>query len=452
MQAVLEHQIEKVGLGAGDELLVAVSGGIDSVVLLHLLCEQAKQSGLRLHVAHLDHQIRSQSADDADFVRRYCSQLGLGCFVASCSVPNLANEKGLSLEMAGREARQEFLLRTADKVGARLVALAHHRDDQMETFLLRLLRGSGIAGLAAMSSLQGRWWRPLLGCSREQIEGYAVEHRLAWVEDDSNRDVMFLRNRVRHRLVPELRQMNPRFDQRLVELCRQFAEDEDYWRQQVAVVLPDLIVSTEDGLRLDRQGLCALPAALRVRVLRAALLRLRGELRRIDAVHLRALEALLVGGRSQGQLDLPGCWAARRYNQLWLRHDPPVVLASYELELPVPGRLKLPCGRTLRSRLVARPLGESTAAAEFDLKAIDGVLRVRNWRAGDCFAPLGLQGSKKLKRLYGDRKVELEERTRVPLLVADEEILWVAGIRRSSHAVVSSNTQQILHLELLEDA
>lgn len=448
----IESQIKEAGCVAGENLLVAVSGGVDSVVLLHLLSRQVEKTGLRLHVAHLDHRIREQSAADAEFVRRYCSQLGLDCVVASCNVPKIADEKGLSLEMAGREARREFLLQTADEVGARLIALAHHQNDQVETFLLRLLRGSGVAGLAAMRPLQDRWWRPLLGCRRGQIEDYAAEHRLDWVEDASNSDLTFLRNRVRHRVVPELQQVNPAFEQRVAELCRQFADDEDYWQQRVAEVLPGLVVSTADGLRLDRQGMLALPHALRARVLRAALLRLRGDLLRIDAVHLRSLDTLLGGDRSQAQLDLPGCWAARRYEQLWLRHEAPVVLPAYEFELAVPGQLSLPDGRILRSRLLTAPLGEGETAAEFDFQKLERSLRVRSWRAGDSFVPRGMFGRKKLKRLFGDRKIELEERARVPVLVAGEEILWVAGVRRSGLATVSSDTQRILRLELHDDA
>lgn len=452
MQSVIEDQIKDVGLGAGDAILVAVSGGIDSVVLLHLLCEQAEKTGLRLYVAHLDHQIRSQGKDDAEFVRRCCAQLGLDCFISSRNVPELAADQGLSLEMAGREARREFLLRTAAEVGARLIALAHHRDDQVETFIFRLLRGSGAAGLASMPSLQGCWWRPLLGCSRKQIEDYALGHRLAWVEDASNTDLQFLRNRVRHRIVPELREINPGFEQRVVELCRQFGEDEVYWQQQVAAALPGLMIPSDDGMRLDRPGLLSLPAALRVRVLRAVLMQLRGDLQRIEAVHLRALDALLAGSHSQSQLDLPGCWAARRYEQLWLRRETPSILPAYELDLPVPGRLDLPCGRVIRAQLLAEPLGETATTAEFDLQQIDENLRIRSWHAGDSFSPQGMVGRKKLKRLFGDQKIELEERSRVPLLVAGDEILWVAGIRRSGLATLPSGSRQILRLELLDDA
>lgn len=449
MRSSLKKQISAAALQPGDSLLVAVSGGVDSVVLLRLLHELSGELGLRLQVAHLDHQIRLESSADADFVRQLCTELNVPCVVEACDVPRLADERGISLEMAGREARREFLLRQADLLGAQLIALAHHRDDQVETFLLRLLRGSGVAGLAAMQALQGRWWRPLLDCSREQILEVAQQQRLRWVEDQSNADPVFLRNKLRHQLLPQLREINLQVDERLAELCRQLQVDETYWQQQVEKTLSGLIVSTQDGLRLDRQKLLVLPEALRIRVIRGALRQLRGDLQRLESVHLRAVDELLTGTRSQAQLDLPGCWVARRYETLWLRDQAAAPLPDYDLLLPVPGELKLPCGRILSAQLSMEPSGESALAAEFLWSEIDRPLRVRNWRAGDSFAPQGMVGTKKIKRLFGDRKVELEERSRVPLLVSGEQILWLAGVRRSRFASIATASGEILRLELL---
>jgi len=356
------------------------------------------------------------------------------------------------VEMAGRQARHEFFLRLADQVGARLIALAHHQNDQVETFLLRLLRGSGVAGLSAMQELQGRWWRPLLDCSQEQILAYAREHDLSWVEDATNSDPAFLRNRLRHQLLPQFREFNLQIDERIAELCRQLQTDERYWEQQVVDYFPSVQISCEDGLRLDRLKLLACPEALQVRLLREALRRVRGDLQRLEAVHLHAMTGLLNGKRSQAQLDLPGCWVARRYDQLWLRKAAPEQFSVFDLELAVPGNLTLPCGRQLRAELVSESGEQHPLVAEFDWAELGGSLRVRSWRPGDRFSPQGLAGSKKLKRLFGDEKVELEERSKVPLLVCGEQILWVAGLRRSRYAMVSGGTERILRLELLKSA
>lgn len=449
MQFSIEQQLSAAGFAPGETILVAVSGGVDSVVLLHLLYELAGRFGLQLRAAHLDHQIRPESSADADFVRKLCAEWDIPCFVEACDVPALASENKISLEMSGRQARREFLQRQAKRCGARLIALAHHRDDQVETFLLRLLRGSGVAGLAAMQLFRGRWWRPLLDCSRGEILDYAQRRQLQWVDDASNNDPVFVRNRLRHRLVPQLRDINPQFDEHLAELCRQLQADEVYWQQQIEAVLPGLILDSRDGLRLARQALLDLPEALRVRVLRKAICLVRGDLQRLESVHLHAVADLLSGCRSQAQLDLPGCWVARRYETLWLRKLAAKPLPNYDLSLPVPGELQLPCGRRLKAQLPAESMGESAQVVEFDCAGLDFPLRIRNWCAGDRFLPQGLVGSKRLKRLFGDRKVELEERSRVPLVVSGETILWVVGMRRSRHAPVVDNSSKILRLELL---
>ncbi|WP_072906544.1 tRNA lysidine(34) synthetase TilS [Malonomonas rubra] len=437
-------------MGSADHLLVAVSGGIDSVVLLRLLSVASNQFGFRLSVAHFDHQIRPESRAEAEFVEQLCERMRLSFFFGSGDVPAFAKEEKISLEMAARQLRRVFLLRTAKRLDARLIALAHHRDDQVETFFLRLLRGSGSAGLAAMKTLNSCWWRPLLGCSREQILDFARKENLNWVEDGSNADTSILRNRVRHEVLPQLRELNPQLDERLSVLSAQFQADEDFWQQHVAKTITALIVDHSDGLRLDRQKLLGLHAALRVRVVREALRQVRGDLQRIEAVHLQSILSLLTAHRSQSQLDIPDCWVARRYQFLWLRKKAPEKVAAYAFELPVPGRVDLPDGRFLRAVFTEKKAGESAFSVEFDAVRVKFPLLVRNWQFGDVFHPQGMPGKKKLKRLFSDEKIELEERDRVPLIVSGEEILWVAGMRRSQQAPVSADSAQILRLELLE--
>ncbi|MBE9486619.1 MAG: tRNA lysidine(34) synthetase TilS, partial [Chloroflexi bacterium] len=257
--------IDTIPLGTS-RLLVAVSGGVDSVVLLHALRSLAESLNLSLQVAHLNHQIRPESAADASFVTDLCAQWDIPCHIESCNVPALAEQNKLSLEMAGRQARREFLQRLTEKIDVNLVALAHHRDDQVETFMLRLLRGSGQSGLVAMRVHQGIWWRPLLGCSRRQILDYARQYKLTWVEDKSNNDPAFLRNRLRAQVIPQLFEINPQFDARIAALSGQFQREEDYWQEQIRENFAGLVVSRCDGLRLDRTALLSLHPALRFRL------------------------------------------------------------------------------------------------------------------------------------------------------------------------------------------
>jgi len=430
-------------------LLVAVSGGVDSVVLLHLLYSLTETLDLSLQVAHLDHQIRQESAADAVSVADLCAQWDLPCHIEVCAVPALAEQGKISLEMAGRQARREFLQRISKQTGAERIVLAHHQDDQVETFMLRLLRGSGQSGLVAMRVHQGIWWRPLLNCSREQILDYARQHNLSWVEDESNRDPAFLRNRLRVQIIPQLREINPRFDKRIAGLTQQLQLEEGYWQEQVEREFVDLIVSHNDGLRLSRTALLAKHQALRLRLLREALRQIRGDLQKIEAIHIYAIEDMLTGQRSQAQLDLPGCWVARRYETLWFRASAPESLELFDILLDIPGELELPDGRVLRTTLQDEQEEESLIVVEFAFAGLQLPLRVRNWRAGDRFEPQGMVGHKKLKRFFADKRIELEGRLNTPLLVSGKTILWVAGKRRSRHAVAGHDNGRILRIELL---
>ncbi len=433
-----------------ERIVVAVSGGVDSVVLLHLLQSLAESLELVLQVAHLDHQIRPESAKDATFVRDLCAQWEIPCHVEGCDVAALAEHNKISLEMAGRQARREFLQRIARDIGADLIALAHHRDDQIETFLQRLLRGSGISGLSGMAVVQGGWWRPLLGKDRQQILQYAEKHQLDWVEDESNQNVVFLRNRLRQEIIPQLREVNPDLTAGLGRLIRQIQQEEDYWAAEIEQRFPTFVISSADGLRLARKALVSAHPALRMRVLREALRRVRGDLQRIEAVHLQAIDELLCGSRSQAQCDLPRCWVARRYDSLWIRRDSPVKPEPYDLIVPLNGEVTLPDGRIVRTCAQVENEGESETVVEFALSALTQPLRVRSWHPGDQFEPLAMVGHKRLKRFFSDNRIELEARLTTPLLVSGETILWVVGLRRSRHAIANCGAGPVLRVEWLK--
>ena len=431
-------------------VLVAVSGGVDSVVLLHCLCQLRQQLSLRLKVIHLNHNIRRESTADADFVRDLCLQLQVECEIESYDVPRLAQEQKVSLEMAGRNARRQLFQRAAKKSNCDLVALAHHQDDQIETFMLRLVRGSGVAGLASMKVLNDNLWRPLLHCSRAQIVDYAKHNNLSWVEDASNADPVYLRNRIRHKILPLLKDINPGFNVLTAGLIDQLQQDSDYWNVFVVENFGRFVVSVSDGLRLNRQALVDSHETVRVRIIREALKRVRKDLSGIENKHIQAIIDLLLLGPSQGQLDLPGCWVARRYETLWLRDLAPEVLPDYNKVMPLPGVVVLPDGRHLCSSFACHIQGESKLVAEFNLQQIQLPLTIRSWRPGDRFHPQGMTGRKKVKDYLGDAKVEKEDRQRLLVLAAGEEILWLIGQRRSALAGVDGHCQQILRVELVD--
>jgi tRNA(Ile)-lysidine synthase len=419
-------------LAPGDAVLVAVSGGADSVALLHLLHSVAPEFPLSLHAAHLDHAMRPESTLDAGFVRRLCAKLGVPLTMERIAVPALARQRRCGLEEAARDARREFLLATADRGGCARIALGHHRGDQAETVLHRLLRGAGPTGLAGMRPQSGPFIRPLLAFSRAQILAYLAEQELEFVEDGSNLDPSFTRNRIRHQLLPLLATFNPQIEAQLARLGRRFALEEEYWEAEARRRLEELSTSAVDGLRLDCAGLLALHPALRARLLRLALREVRGDLRGIAEAHVAAVEGLLLGRRPQAETHLPGAWAARRYGELWLRRLRPAPPEPLALAVAGPGVFRLADGGTLRVELLDAPQGEGRLAVEFDAAQVSFPLEVRTPRPGDRFRPDGAPGGRKLKELLIDARVEREARLRLPLLAAGDDILWVIGLRRAA--------------------
>jgi tRNA(Ile)-lysidine synthase len=412
----------------GQRLLVAVSGGPDSVALLALFHRNAAKLGISLAAAHLDHQIRRESSDDARFVARFCTDLGVELITEVTDVPALARAEKEGLEAAGRRARRAFLLKSAGAHDCARIALGHHRGDQAETVLHRLLRGTGVSGLAAMAMQRGCFIRPLLLFDRELILAFLTEHRLPYRQDASNSDLTFTRNRIRHELLPQMRGFNPRIEEHLASLSRRIAIEEDFWREQESRALDAAQLSGGEKVLLDRQVLLALHPALRIRVLRRALELSRGDLLEISTSHLEAVDALLVNERPQGELHLPRSWVGRRYNHLLVRPVAPEVPTPFTLDIPGPGSYVLPGGGCLRVSVEEVTGLENSTVVEFAAGQIDFPLKVRTFQPGDRFRPSGC-GTKKLKSFFIDAKIPREDRMRLPLLVGSE-LLWVIGLRR----------------------
>jgi len=430
MDKLFVENVRRRGLLApGERVLVAVSGGADSVALLVLLQRNARTLGVEVAAAHLDHRMRPESGDDAEFVRSLCADLGIPLHIGTRDIPKLSRLWKEGLEASARRARREFLLETATALGCAKVALGHHRGDQAETLLHRLLRGSGSSGLCAMQPWSPPFIRPLLPFTREQLQELLAEHGRSFIEDASNRDPRFTRNRIRHQLLPLLESFNPRIEEHLFCLSERFSEEEAFWREREDEALKAVLLDHADGLSLSRELLLGLHPALLSRVLRRALAEARGDLRGISSCHLRAVRSLAESGRPQGELVLPGAWVGRRYERLWLRRERPQEGGRVPLEISGPGRYPLADGGELQVSVENGPGEEAALIAEFDGLFIDFPLQWRPFSAGDRFHPEGAPGGKKLKSFFIDQKIELEKR-RSFWLLAKDEILWVAGVRR----------------------
>ncbi|MBI4797536.1 MAG: tRNA lysidine(34) synthetase TilS [Desulfarculus sp.] len=414
-----------LGLAPGPgNILAAVSGGGDSVALLRLLHHLAPGLGWLLTVAHVDHGLRPDSADDASFVRGLAASLGLPCLERRVAV----RVQGRSPEEAARLARRAALLEMATEAGAGVIALAHSLDDQAETVLARALTGSGPSGLAGMRPLGLPWWRPLLAASRQDLRDYLRGLGQAWRSDPSNQGLEPLRNRVRQQLLPLTRQaINPRADQALGRLAHICAQEEDFWVWWCGQQWTAAGRAQGDSLCLELGFLEGLPMAAQGRLVRFLAGRLTGAGQHLLSLHVAQVLDLL-GGPPGRRLTLPGgLEAAREHGCLRLYWAGPP--ADFQAQMHGPGWLWLP---HLRGWLqVEECPGPPLLAARgpeawLPAKAVAWPLMVRPPRRGEVFHPLGAPGKKRLGRVLLDRKVPAWWRPRT-VMVEDQEGLWWAA-------------------------
>jgi len=432
-------------LREGETLLVAVSGGADSVCLLHALHELAPDMGIELVAVHLNHRIRGTAADeDAAFVAETAQRLGVPYRIGACNVPGKARREGVSLEMAARDARYRFFARVAQKCGATAVATAHTQDDQAETVLLKLARGAGPGGLSGIlpdTAIHGlRVLRPMLSIDRPEVLRYLHDRGIAWREDESNRDTGFLRNRVRHELLPVLAQtLNPGIKDVLARTGDILREEDAWLNTLAAAILADCRMpggGRPPALDLSRWG--THPPAARRRVLRLWLhaAGLPGE--EADFAAVGRLEQLCSKRRGTRAVPVGSGWLARReYGTLRLEQTP-AVPPAFRRALEVPGETLLlhPPLRIVVERGVgvAKPRGthpgELPARASLGTAAVGRKrLYVRSRRPGDRIGPLGMTGSRKLQDVFVDAKVPVALRDTVPVIECGGEIVWLPGYR-----------------------
>lgn len=445
-------------LHEGDRVVVGVSGGADSLCLLHLLRVLAPTYSLQLIVAHLNHCLRPEAGSDMAFVRGVAEKWGFPFEGEALRVRRYSRRHGLTEEEGGRLLRRSFLARIATRHEASVIALGHQRDDQAETVLLRLIRGSGVDGLAGMapcSNLAGfSLVRPLLGIDRGRIEEYCRQEDLLPRVDSSNLQGGYTRNRIRLELLPFLeKRFNPGIKNTLVSFAGLAAGDRDYFSARAEDCYNKLARDKGAYTALDRKGLRALHPALRGRVLRLALAR-KGGLREVGYKHIALIDQLLEGGETGCRLDLPGSRRALlSYDQLLVGLLPTVTTSLGDpLTLPLPGQVQLPGGKAICARVCPRSEaptdpGPYRACLDYD-RVGGGLLLVRGRRRGDRFYPQGAPGTKSLKDFFIDQKVPASERPAVPLVTSEKgTILWVAGLRIAHCFRITPATKRVLVLE-----
>lgn len=453
-----------------DTVVVGTSGGPDSMALLHLLVGLNKQLGwqLKLHIAHFNHQLRGREAEkDAGFVQAAADSLSLPCSIETRPIAELAEKESLGIEEISRRERYAFLERVCLKIGSKIVAVGHHADDNSETILHRVLRGTGLRGLSGIPrsrllSPNGkvRVIRPLLRMTAASLREYLANTGIAYREDRSNESTEPMRNRIRHVILPQIEaEVNPQVREALTRLGEQAAWIEEYLRETVHRTFDTLIIShTDQALTLNADALARKSRIVQTELIRLAYLTFELGEQDLTFNHLVSVQELIAQAGSGKQVKLPGGMTVeKRYHQLvfTLPTDEPRETIAAEVAIHLPGCTMLPirrleiscCVDSVQPEDITRLRHASGNLEEhIDLEAVHPPLVVRKRRPGDRFFPLGAPGSKKLSDFLIDLKVEPKKRDRVAILCDQLGPIWVIGYRIDDRVKLTALTQRVLHL------
>lgn len=466
-------------LERGATICVAVSGGVDSCALLHVLNAIREEFSLRLIVCHLNHNLRGKESDrDFRFVKKLAVGLGLRFVGAKLTLEEVRKRKGKSLQEWARERRMGFLRRSSQKFGAAAIALGHNMDDQAETVLMRFIKGSGTSGLCGMRPKGAGLIRPLAETSREEIERYARQNGLKHVLDSTNKSPKYLRNRVRSELIPFIEgRYNPNIKETVLRTARALRSDDDYLRSVAEGVFP-MVARRADGksVLMDRGKLLRLPGAILARVFLMALEVLKERGNGVYTPQIDGFIALLKGEKPNAAVTLrKGLYVKREYDAItvstdevgWRADEAGCLAVKTALSpkscrgvrLKIPGRTEvmgLGCGfkaavlnkrpRSLKAGGPSRTAG--WAVAYFDYEKVALPIEVRTFKPGDRMTPLGMKGHKKLKDIFMDDKIPEGQRRAIPLVVSGGDIIWAVGHRQAEACKVGDGTKKVLRLEV----
>ena len=438
-------------LRPGDKVVVGLSGGADSVYLLYAL-HALKGYNITLVAAHLNHGIRGkEAARDAEFSRGVAESLGVEFELGEADAPALRKRSRISLEDAARVLRYEFFEEARKKHGASKIATAHTLDDQAETVLMRLIRGSGTKGLSGIPPVSGKYIvRPLIETGRAAIESYLKSHGIEWIEDSTNRERDYLRNRIRLDLLPGLSEYNPKIRETLARTADILRLEEDFISREAEKAFRRIFKREGGELTGDLAKYTRLHGAVRTAVLMRTLTETRENLKNVSAVHLTAADAFLTSMATSGESVFPEGGVIVKGHGSFLVTTKDALALEFRYELPGPGKWSFPELEVEAEEAPASGLEEDREDVVFlDPGAVKFPIEVRSFKAGDRFMPLGMKSRKKVKDFFIDRKVPTFMRKRVPIFLSAGEIVWIGGMRIDERAKVKGKAKKALRLTLV---
>ena len=451
-QTIHDHSM----IPRGARVLVAVSGGADSMVLLDVMSHLSKDLSFELVVGHIDHGLRgAASTQDAAFVLRVSEDYDLPIVHQCLTKSDLDKQRAHGREGAARHARLAALSTLADDVGATRVALGHTLDDHAETILYHLARGAGPTGLRGIAPVRLPFIRPMIRVSRLEVHAYAVTQSLTWREDATNADPSYARNRIRHHVMPELRALNPRITEALARNANLLADLDEATAFLLSERMTQLIVDSSEGtFSLSRGQLTTLPKPVLQLALRESVRRVRGDLNGITLAHIDSLRKLVTGSQAHGELSLPQIHIRMQGDVLSLLPESPQSTPCWDLAVDL-GETQLPTGDqslTLEIVPIADVNLESMRADPWieaaDADCISFPMKLRTRQQGDRFAPLGLGQEIKLKDFLMNEHAAYFDRDSIPLLCDSRGIVWVVGMRLSDTVKLSDRTQRVLVMKM----
>ncbi|MFC1856301.1 tRNA lysidine(34) synthetase TilS, partial [Thermodesulfobacteriota bacterium] len=452
LHTIAEHNM----FSRGDSVLIALSGGIDSTVMTHLMNALREKYDLTLYAFHLNHKLRADEADrEAEFVKKLCNELRIEAFIEEYDVATYAKEHGLSIQVAARDIRYERLNAIRTEKSIDKIATAHNADDRVETVLIRLIRGTAGANISGISPVRdGHIIRPLINSFRKEIAAFSTENKITYMEDSSNAKTTYLRNRVRHMLVPYLRErFNENIEESILNFARVMKPESDYLKKCADEVFSEEVTESSDGaLAFSIKRLKDIDEALRSRIITTAFYKTAPATNPLTYKHVTKVDEIIVSDKPNMSYDLPGGVTLKKsYDKLMFTRTVPPLAQDYEYEHNLNDATYIKEAQvTIRSEVVSAEdaldlIKNKKANEEFvDTSALIFPINIRNFHTGDVITPLNLNGTKKVKDIFINKKITIDKRRTTPILVSNGVIFSIPTITLAETVKVTKGCKNVV--------